>query len=204
MLYIILKYTIGPLLWLLWRPMIIGKENLAVKGKAVFASKHTSMLDPVLLAIISFRNIHFMAKKELFSNKLIALLLRSLLSFPVDRKNADLQSLKRAMKVLDKGKIFGIFPEGKRSITGRMDSFEKGTAFLAVRSRAPIIPIYIHPDSFRSGRPKMAVGTPIDINDIAANTKKSILVDVVTDEISDSIDALRIELEAKLEDNSRE
>lgn len=50
----------------------------------------------------------------------------------------------------------------------------------------------------------MAVGTPIDINDIAANTKKSILVDVVTDEISDSIDALRIELEAKLEDNSRE
>lgn len=162
------------------------------------------MLDPVLLAIISFRNIHFMAKKELFSNKLIALLLRSLLSFPVDRKNADLQSLKRAMKVLDKGKIFGIFPEGKRSITGRMVSFEKGTAFLAVRSRAPIIPIYIHPDSFRSGRPKMAVGTPIDINDIAANTKKSILVDVVTDEISDSIDALRIELEAKLEDNSRE
>ncbi len=204
MLYIILKYTIGPLLWLLWRPMIIGKENLAVKGKAVFASNHTSMLDPVLLAIISFRNIHFMAKKELFSNKLIALLLRSLLSFPVDRKNADLQSLKRAMKVLDKGKIFGIFPEGKRSITGRMDSFEKGTAFLAVRSRAQIIPIYIHPDSFRSGRPKMAVGTPIDINDIAANTKKSILVDVVTDEISDSIDALRIELEAKLEDNSRE
>ena len=97
MLYIILKYTIGPLLWLLWRPMIIGKENLAVKGKAVFASNHTSMLDPVLLAIISFRNIHFMAKKELFSNKLIALLLRSLLSFPVDRKNADLQSLKRAM-----------------------------------------------------------------------------------------------------------
>ena len=204
MLYIILKYTIGPLLWLLWRPMIIGKENLAVKGKAVFASNHTSMLDPVLLAIISFRNIHFMAKKELFSNKLIALLLRSLLSFPVDRKNADLQSLKRAMKVLDKGKIFGIFPEGKRSITGRMDSFEKGTAFLAVRSRAQIIPIYIHPDSFRSGRPKRAVGTPIDINDIAANTKKSILVDVVTDEISDSIDALRIELEAKLEDNSRE
>ena len=204
MLYIILKYTIGPLLWLLWRPMIIGKENLAVKGKAVFASNHTSMLDPVLLAIISFRNIHFMAKKELFSNKLIALLLRSLLSFPVDRKNADLQSLKRAMKVLDKGKIFGIFPEGKRSITARMDSFEKLTAFLAVRSRAQIIPIYIHPDSFRSGRPKMAVGTPIDINDIAANTKKSILVDVVTDEISDSIDALRIELEAKLEDNSRE
>lgn len=109
MLYIILKYTIGPLLWLLWRPMIIGKENLAVKGKAVFASNHTSMLDPVLLAIISFRNIHFMAKKELFSNKLIALLLRSLLSFPVDRKNADLQSLKRAMKVWTKEKSLEYF-----------------------------------------------------------------------------------------------
>lgn len=49
----------------------------------------------------------------------------------------DLQSLKNALKVLDKGEVFGIFPEGKRAVTDSLDEFEKGAAFLAIRSGAP-------------------------------------------------------------------
>lgn len=195
MFYYILRYLLGPLIMLIIRPIIYGRQNLSVKGKAIFICNHRSMLDPVILAFITFRPIHFMAKKELFNSWIGRLFFRSLLVFPVNRKNADLQSLKSALKVLEKNRIFGIFPEGKRSVTAGMDEFEKGAAFLAIRSGAPVIPIYIHPHESGRIRPLIMVGKAIDVNAIIAGTNKASLVDVVTDELSDAIDALRLELE---------
>lgn len=195
MLYLLIKWTIGQLILLVTRPIVYGRQNLRVKGKAIFIANHRSMWDPLMLALISPRNIHFMAKKELFESKIGNFFFRSLYAFPVNRRNVDLQSLKNALKVLDKGKVFGIFPEGKRAVTDSLDEFEKGAAFLAIRSGAPVIPIYIHPDTSRQLRPVMLVGKPIDVSSIVAAVNKSSLIEVVTDELSDSIDALRAELE---------
>lgn len=195
MLYLLIKWLIGPIILLVTRPIVYGKQNLRVKGKAIFIANHRSMWDPLILALVSPRNIHFMAKKELFESKLGNFFFRSLYAFPVNRRNVDLQSLKNALKVLDKGDVFGIFPEGKRAVTDSLDEFEKGAAFLAIRSGAPVIPIYIHPDTSRQVRPVMLVGKPIDVSSIVATANKSSLIEVVTDELADSIDALRIELE---------
>ncbi|MGN0799416.1 MAG: lysophospholipid acyltransferase family protein [Christensenellales bacterium] len=195
MLYLLIKWTIGQLILLVTRPIVYGRQNLRVKGKAIFIANHRSMWDPLILALVSPRNIHFMAKKELFESKVGNFFFRSLYAFPVNRHNVDLQSLKNALKVLDKGEVFGIFPEGKRAVTDSLDEFEKGAAFLAIRSGAPVIPIYIHPDTSRQIRPVMLVGKPIDVSSIVATANKSSLIDVVTDELSDSIDALRSELE---------
>jgi possible 1-acylglycerol-3-phosphate O-acyltransferase len=195
MLYLLIKWTIGQLILLVTRPIVYGRQNLRVKGKAIFIANHRSMWDPLILALISPRNIHFMAKKELFESKIGNFFFRSLYAFPVNRRNVDLQSLKNALKVLDKGEVFGIFPEGKRAVTDSLDEFEKGAAFLAIRSGAPVIPIYIHPDTSRQLRPVMLVGKPIDVSSIVAAVNKSSLIEVVTDELSDSIDALRAELE---------
>lgn len=195
MLYLLIKWTIGQLILLVTRPIVYGRQNLRVKGKAIFIANHRSMWDPLILALISPRNIHFMAKKELFESKIGNFFFRSLYAFPVNRRNVDLQSLKNALKVLDKGEVFGIFPEGKRAVTDSLDEFEKGAAFLAIRSGAPVIPIYIHPDTSRQLRPVMLVGKPIDVSSIVAAVNKSALIEVVTDELSDSIDALRAELE---------
>jgi len=151
------------------------------------------MLDPIILAFITPRPIHFMAKKELFDGLLGKLFLKALYVFPVNRKNVDLQSLKSALSVLEKNKIFGIFPEGKRSITPNLDEFEKGAAFLAIRSGAPVVPIYMQPPVGKI-RPIMMVGKPIDINAIVANSNKVAMVDVVADELADAIDALKTEL----------
>jgi 1-acyl-sn-glycerol-3-phosphate acyltransferase len=87
-----------------------------------------------------------MAKQELFDSRLKRFFLKQLLAFPVYRRHADMLSLKQAMAVLEHGHIFGIFPEGRRSITGELDSFEKGAAFLALRCNAPIVPVYADPD----------------------------------------------------------
>ena len=195
MLYLLIKWLIGPIILLVTRPIVYGRQNLRVKGKAIFIANHRSMWDPLILALVSPRNIHFMAKKELFASKLGTFFFRSLYAFPVNRRNVDLQSLKNALKVLDKGEVFGIFPEGKRAVTDSLDEFEKGAAFLAIRSGAPVIPIYIHPDTSRQVRPVMLVGKPIDVSSIVATANKSSLIEVVTDELADSIDALRIELE---------
>ena len=196
MLYYLIKYIIGPLLLLVFRPVVYGKQNLRVKGKAIFVSNHISLADPILIALCSPRIVHFMAKSELFKNKFANIFLRSCLAFPVNRKSADLTSLKIAIKVLNKEKVFGIFPEGKRSITDDMDEFEKGAAFLAVRTGAPIVPIYIHPWSWRMMHPKILVGRPINTIELVAEANKMILIDVVTNKIADAINALKIELEA--------
>lgn len=195
MLYLLIKWTIGQLILLVTRPIVYGRQNLRVKGKAIFIANHRSMWDPLILALVSPRDIHFMAKKELFESKIGNFFFRSLYAFPVNRRNVDLQSLKNALKVLDKGEVFGIFPEGKRAVSDSLDEFEKGAAFLAIRSGAPVIPIYIHPDTSRQLRPVMLVGKPIDVSSIVAAVNKSSLIEVVTDELSDSIDALRAELE---------
>lgn len=196
MLYYLVRYLLGPLVLLFLRPVIYGLENLRIKGKAIIISNHISMFDPALIAFITPRPVHFMAKAELFKSAPGRVLFNAFLAFPVNRKEVDLNSLKRALRVLDKNKIFGIFPEGTRSVTNDMDILEKGAAFLAVRSGAPVIPIYIHHSSYRTFRPKVMIGKPINISDIVANTNKSTLIDVVTYEFADAMNALKIELEA--------
>ena len=109
MLYLLIKWLIGPIILLVTRPIVYGRQNLRVKGKAIFIANHRSMWDPLILALVSPRNIHFMAKKELFASKLGNFFFRSLYAFPVNRRNVDLQSLKNALKVLDKGDVLAFF-----------------------------------------------------------------------------------------------
>ncbi|OQA16041.1 MAG: 1-acyl-sn-glycerol-3-phosphate acyltransferase [Firmicutes bacterium ADurb.Bin356] len=197
MLYILIKYLLLPIVGLIMRPIVMGKENLLIRGKAIFVCNHISMWDPVMMAMVSPRYIHFMAKAELFQGWLGNLFFRALFAFPVSRKHSDLGSVRNAMQVLEKGKVFGIFPEGKRTITDDLDDLEKGAAFLAIRSGAPVVPMYIRRDSFKKCRLVMAVGSPIFVGDIIASTPKSKLLDVFTDEISDAIHALQTKVEAR-------
>lgn len=195
MLYIIGKILIGPLAWLILRPRVRGKRHLWRRGGAIFVSNHWALSDPILIALISPRIIHFMAKKELFEKPLARfLLMKGLYAFPVNRKHADLASLKQAMDVLEKGRIFGIFPEGRRSVTGELDELERGAAFLALRCKVPIIPIYSDPRTYRKLRINMIVGEPIDAAAIAA-VHKGKSVDVVTQAIADKLQQLRLQLE---------
>lgn len=191
MLYIFFKYLLMPLFWLLYRPLVIGRENLYIKGKAIFVCNHMSMADPIMLAMVSPRLIHFMAKSELFKNPIGNAFFRLFLAFPVNRKQSDMASLKNAIRVLEKGKVFGIFPEGKRAVTDEMDVFEKGAAFLAIRSGAPVVPIYLRRDTYKKMHLRMAVGKPILVGSLVATTPKNKLVDVVTDEISDAMRVLQ-------------
>jgi 1-acyl-sn-glycerol-3-phosphate acyltransferase len=188
-----------PLLYLIFRPKLYGaKKNLAPKGKAIFICNHLNMLDPVVIALVSPRIVHFMAKKELFKSKLLALFFKSAFVFPVDRGTADLKSLKNALKLLEKGKVFGIFPEGRRMVADRMDEFELGTAFIAMRSGAPVIPLYIKNDSFGRGkRVRMIVGEPMYAADSAMNVSRRENEVIFMQRMKNAMNALQKELEDK-------
>ncbi len=161
MLYYIFRYLLWPVFVILFRPIVYNRENYRIKGKAIYVANHISLLDPVMIAFTCPRMVHFMAKKELFVGP-GKLFFKALLAFPVNRHTADIASLRQAMEVLNEGKAFGIFPEGKRSVTGEIDELEKGTAFIALKSGAPVIPLYIDPESYL-GRPlRIIVGKPIE------------------------------------------
>lgn len=196
MLYLLAKVLLSPFFLLLMRPRVRGLRHLWRRGGAIVVSNHWALSDPILIALISPRVVHFMAKQELFQNPAARfVLMRGLYAFPVNRKHADMASLKQAMAVLQKGKVFGIFPEGWRSVTGELDELERGAAFLALRCNVPILPVYSDPRTYRKLRVNMIVGEPMDAAAIAA-AHKGRSVDVVTQAIADKLQQLRLQLEA--------
>ncbi len=194
MLNFLIKYLGTPIFWLLYWPKVKNLKRLFFRGRAILISNHFSLGDPIRLAFVAPRPIHFMAKQELFDSPLKRLFLKGLLAFPVYRKQADMHSLKQAMVVLEKNHIFGIFPEGRRSLTGELDSLEKGAAFLALRCSAPVIPIYADPDWKKHKRVRMIVGEAIDPNEVAKRFAGR-SVDSVTEAIRDSMQRLKNEME---------
>lgn len=201
MLYLIFKWILTPFYWILFWPRIIGYKHLRVKGGAIYLCNHRSNLDPIFLGLSTPRIIHFMAKEELFEPKLVGGFLRLLNAFPVKRKTADLNSVRRALNLISSGKVLGIFPEGKRAVTDEIDELEKGAAFMAIRARVPVIPMYIPANMYGIKRPCLMVGEPIDIAAMVETVPKAMLVDVVTDKFSDSINALKAEYDTKYAKN---
>lgn len=197
MLYLIAVILLKLPIWLLLRPKIYGKrENLRIKGGVIFICNHRSLLDPVMVSIMTPRFVHYMAKSELFETKIGKWFFDALLVFPVSRKTADLKSIKKAISLLNEGKAFGIFPEGRRSITDRIDELEKGPAFIAAKSEAPVVPIYISPKTYsKSFRLRAMVGEVIDVNEIAKSCDRRKLNDVITNEMQHSFEMMRIKME---------
>jgi len=189
-----LKFLLTPFFWLLFWPNVKNFNRLFFRGAGIIISNHFSLSDPIRLAFVVPRPMHFMAKQELFDSKIKRFFLTQLLAFPVYRKQADMLSLKQAMIVLEKKHIFGIFPEGRRSITGELDSFEKGAAFLALRCNAPIIPVYVDPYFKKRRRLRMIVGEPIDAK-LVSETYAGRGVDAVTEAIRDRMQFLKNEME---------
>ena len=120
-----------------------GLDRVPRYGPAILAINHLSMLDPILVGAVVPRVVHFMAKEELFRYPLLGWLLRCLHAFPVRRGQADREALSRALAVLKAGGVVGIFPEGTRSADGQLLPLQGGTAFLALKSGAAVIPVAI-------------------------------------------------------------
>lgn len=97
--------------YILFRPTIVGKENIQTDEALVLAGNHTKWLDPVLLVAVNKRQVHFLAKEELFHG-ITKFVVKGMGCIPVNRKIHDKDALKSAKAGLDKGCCIGVFPEG--------------------------------------------------------------------------------------------
>lgn len=139
-------YGIAWILWKIFRTLsfplkVLGKENVPRKGACIFASNHSSYLDPMIIGGCFPRYISYMAKDSLFKNKLFAFFLNGVGAFPVKRDSADISAIKEALKRLKKGFPLVVFPEGTRLSSQK--EIHSGAAFIAAKSGIPVIPVYI-------------------------------------------------------------
>lgn len=121
---------------------VIFIEDYLFPKSAIIAANHISFLDPPLIAASWPEAIHFFARSTLFKNPFFKRLIESLNAHPVGR-GQDLQSMKTACKLLEDGKKIVLFPEGTRSEDGIVAPFKRGIGLLALKTHAPIIPVYI-------------------------------------------------------------
>lgn len=156
-LYIIFKF--------LFRVKVIGAENIPQKGKIIICSNHVSLLDPITVAISVPRKIYFMAKKELFENKIFKKLLYNLGAFPVDRDGADLAAIKNSLRILKNENVLGIFPEGTRVDKENIDNAKPGVTMISIKGEAPIIPIYIDTRYKLFRQTKVIIGQSISLEE---------------------------------------
>ena len=119
---------------------VSGAENLSTAGPLIVASNHLSNLDPAIVASALPRNPQFLAKKELFSNPLFAMLLQGYGVHPVDRQRADLKAVNWAARKLRSGAVIILFPEGTRSRGEGLLRARLGVAHLAALTGAPVVP----------------------------------------------------------------
>ncbi|NLJ58794.1 MAG: 1-acyl-sn-glycerol-3-phosphate acyltransferase [Tissierellia bacterium] len=164
MFYKIVVSILRVLVLLIFDLKIHNKENLdKVEGGVIVCGNHLSIIDPVILAVSSKRQVHFMGKKELFNNKILSFIFRKLGAFPVDRSGVSLSAIKNSVNVLKNGGILGIYPEGTRVQKGYNDENAKpGIALIANRAKVKIIPVYIKGKYKFRGKIELFIGEEKD------------------------------------------
>lgn len=175
-----------------------GKENIPQLHRYVVTCTHESYNEVIMLGMALLPNqIHYMAKKELFSNKWGGKFLSSLNAFPVDRENPGPSTLKRPINLLKEHKTVGIFPTGHRtSMEGA--PLKRGAATIAMLGKAPILPAaYVGPKKIHgliTGQAMIKIGEPIDTTDIPKDLKRNEKVEYLTKEIEKRTNQLQKEL----------
>jgi 1-acyl-sn-glycerol-3-phosphate acyltransferase len=205
-IYDVLHRVVPPLVKLVWRPDVIGLDNVPTTGGVILASNHLSFADSVVIPVVVPRKVVFLAKSDYFTGHGVKgtasrLWFEGLGMLPVDRDDskAALASLDTALEVLSRGEAFGIYPEGTRSRDGRLYRGRTGVAHLALTAGVPVVPVGLTGTEklqpVGSSLPRIVpvtvrFGTPIDVAGRYAGVPAGRARREVTDEIMTAIQGL--------------
>lgn len=159
-----IKFMVGIFCRAVFFTKVENSENLPKEGAVILAVNHTSLWDaPVLVTAIP-RYMRVMAKKELFSHKLLKPILLSAGAFPVARGTNDIGAIKTALQTLKNGEVFTIFPSGTRVMQNESAEAKQGVSLISARSGAPVIPVAIR-GGYRLFHPvRIYLGEPMYIS----------------------------------------
>jgi 1-acyl-sn-glycerol-3-phosphate acyltransferase len=149
MFYWLMKnIVVGPLLLAVFRPWVIGLENIPKTGGVILASNHLSFIDSIFLPLVVRRRVAFLAKSEYFTGTGLKgwatrQFFKATGQLPIDRSGgrASEDSLNTGLRVLGAGGILGIYPEGTRSPDARMYRGRTGVARMVLEAGVPIVPV---------------------------------------------------------------
>lgn len=169
-MYAWVRYPVKWLYKLFYDFHIEGEENIPQDKPVVLASNHRSYADPVILTMPMKLPVSYMAKEELFKNKLFGWFIRKLGAFPVTRGAGDMSVIDDSINILNSGRNLVIFPEGTRSKDGKVGKGKTGVAMIAAKSGADVVPCGIIFEGeklhFRS-KLTLKFGKPIKAEEIA-------------------------------------
>ena len=190
-----LRSVVQPIARRAWKFELSGFDRLPESGAAILCPNHISFLDSALIMILSPRNISFIGKSEYMDSWKTRWFFPKVGMIPVDRSGGAKShaALDAAERVLNRGELFGIFPEGTRSRDGMLYKGHTGAARLAIKVGCPIFPVGIvgtreiqPPDAPMpklGGRVKISVGRPIEVARYASRGNDPMVLREITDEL---------------------
>ena len=139
-------------------------QKIPKKGKYIVICNHQSYLDIPAVGMYVNRPLHFVAKKELRKNKLLNFFMKLFKVVAIDRDKPDLSSFKEIYKVLKNNELLCIFPEGTRNRDRKEEllPFKNGVALFALKTRTPIVPMFLVKKPKFFSRNRLIIGEPLD------------------------------------------
>ncbi len=145
--FALIKAVLGPIMRLMFRPRVEGAEHIPGDGPVILVSNHLTFIDSIVLPIVCDRQVCFIGKDEYVTGKglkgrLMAWFFTGVGMIPVDRDGGrgGVAALMTGRRVLEEGRVFGIYPEGTRSPDGRLYRGRTGIARLTLMTGAPVVP----------------------------------------------------------------
>ncbi len=205
-MHLLIRWLLAPLARFLYRPDVSGAERIPLEGPIIFASNHRAALDTAVIPMVAPRVVRFLGKAEYFTGtgfrgRMMARFVSALGYVPVERGNAQagLSALEAARKVLDAGEAFGIYPEGTRSLDGRLHRGHTGVAALALATGARVVPVALAgTENLQPGGRKIpricritvTFGEPLDFSRYEGMENSPAIRRAVTDEVMYAISEL--------------
>ncbi len=205
MLKFLSRAILAPLVRIVFRAKIVGKHNVPLDGPVILASNHLSFIDSVVITLLAPRTVSFLAKDSYFNGTGLKgfasrAFFRSIGAIPVTRGvgQAAQAALDSGLELLDDGKAFAIYPEGTRSLDGRLYRGRTGVAWLALKSQAPVVPVGLEgtnkvqppgSNNIRLAKITIRFGEPLDLS-THGKADSGRARRVATDEVMDKIAGL--------------
>ena len=226
MLYNLYKYVLlGPLLRLFFPCKVVGAEYVPATGGAILVGNHVSVADSFFTPLHLRRRVYYLAKAEYFTEKGVKGWFKKMFftgagQVPIDRSGANSarDALDTGNRLLNRGELLGIYPEGTRSPDGRLYKGKTGVARMVLETGVPVVPIAmigtdrvapIGAKMWRPGRIQMIVGRPLDFSRYDGMAGDRFVERSMTDEImyrlmelsgQEYVDVYAAKVKADLED----
>lgn len=178
---------------IMYRPKVVGKENLPKDTAAIICPNHVHALDSAVIIAMNKRKINVLAKEELFKNRFLRFIANLFGIYPVKPDKKSMESIKISLKLLKKNELLMIFPEGTRNGMAKGVKPKDGSVKLAIKANTPIIPVGVQGNFKLFRKVKINIGKPIYYSKYKEEINNKEVLDKLTEDLMKTIVKLRDE-----------